>query len=114
MLATRSADPRKYFDGGDAAISSWKYPIYTVLGMSLLILVEAAIVWLILFSPGAPARWRRAVLGVVLTIPPTLLAFVMSHVHEPAYEMSHTAWLFELSVIAIMTLVLSAVGALRD
>lgn len=111
-LAIRSADPRQYFDRGDPAISSWEYPTVTVVAMSLLLLVEGAVVWLVLFSPGAQARWRRALLGVVLTSPPTFLAFLMISSHRPPYVAVHTTWLFELTVIALITLAISVVGAI--
>jgi hypothetical protein len=112
LLAIRSADPRQYFDRGDPAIASWTYPTPTVVLFSLLLVLEAAIVWAILFSPGGPARGRRAMLGVLLTGPAALVGFLTFHIHSPSYVMVHVAWLFELAVIAIMTLALSAVGVL--
>ena len=112
LIATRSADPRQYFDRGAPAISSWTYPTHIVVATSLLVVVEAAIVWGVLFSPGTPPRWRRAILGVLLTSPPALLGFLMFHVHSPSYVMVHLVWLFELAVIAITTLGLSCVEAL--
>jgi hypothetical protein len=114
LTATRSADPRQYFDRGDPAITSWTYPTGTVVAVSLLLIAEAAIVWGVLFSPGAPARWRRALLGVLLTSPPAFLGLLMIHVHSPSYVMIHATWLFELAVIAIMTLALTVVGALAS
>jgi hypothetical protein len=101
----RSAGRRQSFEPGNP-------PTHIVFGVAFLIIMEAAITWLVLFSPGAPPRWRRALLGVVLTSPAAFLAFVMIPFDSPAYEMTHAVWLVELSLIAAITLAISAVGAL--
>jgi hypothetical protein len=111
-IVLRSADPRQYFDSGDPAIASWTYPTLAVVTSSLLIAGEAAILWAILFSPGPPPRWRRAMLGVVVTTAGALFGILISGIHSPAYVATHITWICELAVVAIATLAVSGVGAL--
>ena len=86
------------------------YPTAGVLGYSVLILVEAFILWMVLTRVQAPL-WRRALASTGVALLAILTTFATHHnMHSPPAEYVHTLWLVWIAAAMLVTTVVAGVA----
>ena len=68
LIASRSAEPRAYFEHRRGVVGQWEYPIASVLVSCALLLAEAAILRMVLARPKV-ALWKKSLVAFGSRIP---------------------------------------------
>jgi hypothetical protein len=96
LIATRSAEPRAYFQHRRGLVGHWSYPTSSVAISCGLVAAEA----LVLTRSKTILVWARGLVGVALAAPVAIVGTLTS-MHSPPYCVFHVLWLIYVTMLMV-------------
>lgn len=108
-LVVNSLDPRTYFRYAHRGTAQpWTHPSELVVLVVLSTLAEAWVLYAVVDERRRSPLWSRALLGLLVLVPWGMFTS-MFVIHAPGFVILHAAWVWGLTLLLVVLLVVSAV-----